>query len=92
MRDRTAASGGEETEVAIYDMADMPLSTGSVGPRPTPMRGGPEALESEGDRRVTTFYIVDDMEIITLCTVRVSRLQSTTLEIVCRVTGYRVAV
>ena len=32
MRDRTAVSG--EEELSIYDMADMPLSTGSAGKRP----------------------------------------------------------
>ena len=35
MRDRTASDDGGAGELAIYDMADVPLSTGSAGARPT---------------------------------------------------------
>ena len=52
MRDRTAASG---EELAIYDMADMPVSTGSAGTRPTPSSHRPTAIQSGEDRRVLTF-------------------------------------
>ena len=50
MRDRTAVSG---EEVSIYDMADMPLSTGSAGMRPiSSSDGSPPTLQVGGDRRV----------------------------------------
>ena len=52
MRDRTAVSG---EQLAIYDMADMPVSTGSAGARPTPSSDGPTAIQSGEDRRVLTF-------------------------------------
>ena len=52
MRDRTAVSG---EDLAIYDMADMPVSTGSAGARPTSSSDGPPALQSGEDRRVPTF-------------------------------------
>ena len=48
MRDRTAVSG--EEELSIYDMADMPLSTGSAGKRPISSSDGP--LQVGKDRRV----------------------------------------
>ena len=54
MRDRTAVSG--EEELSIYDMADMPLSTGSAGKRPLSSSDGPpphaHALQLGEDRRV----------------------------------------
>ena len=56
MRDRTAVSG--EEELSIYDMADMPLSTGSAGKRPIkrPLSSSdgppPHALQPGEDRRV----------------------------------------
>ena len=53
MRDRTAVSG--EEELSIYDMADMPLSTGSAGKRPISSSDGPpppHALQLGKDRRV----------------------------------------
>ena len=56
MRDRTAVSG--EEELSIYDMADMPLSTGSAGKRPIkrPLSSSdgppPHALQLGEDRRV----------------------------------------
>ena len=51
MRDRTAVSG--EEELSIYDMADMPLSTGSAGKRPLSSSDGPpSALQVGKDRRV----------------------------------------
>ena len=54
MRDRTAVSG--EEELSIYDMADMPLSTGSAGKRPISSSDGPpphaHALQLGEDRRV----------------------------------------
>ena len=52
MRDRTAVSG--EEELSIYDMADMPLSTGSAGKRPLSTSNGspPHALQLGEDRRV----------------------------------------
>ena len=50
MRDRTAVSG---EELSIYDMADMPLSTGSAGKRPLSSSDGPpSALQVGRDRRV----------------------------------------
>ena len=52
MRDRTAVSG--EEELSIYDMADMPLSTGSAGKRPLSSSDGPppHAFQLGEDRRV----------------------------------------
>ena len=51
MRDRTAVSG--EEELSIYDMADMPLSTGSAGKRPISSSDGPPSTLQVGkDRRV----------------------------------------
>ena len=53
MRDRTAASDDSgELAPPIYDMADVPLSTGSVGARPT------LAAPHGEDRQVITYQSI----------------------------------
>ena len=60
MRDRTAASG---EELAIYDMADMPVSTGSAGVRPPSSSDGPTSFQKGEDRRVLNFQTRSSFEV-----------------------------
>ena len=60
MRDRTAVSG---EQLAIYDMADMPVSTGSAGVRPPSSSDGPTSFQKGEDRRVLNFQTRSSFEV-----------------------------